>query len=186
MNKTLSARLISAGLFAALALSSTAHACFAYKLVGSGDIKNSSKAYAGLNWSLGGSATPSVVLGVMNARVKENGNTQGANLLVSFSPSGGVIPAKVSLGYLSGKPGGQGEARIGYDLTTQSPLFGLGGNMPNVSLGGEWSTAGALTPYLTLHSQGRFEKADGQRCELDPLMAPTSLYSNATCTILRP
>jgi len=46
--------------------------------------KSSTKAYAGLNWKMGGGMTPAVVLGVASTKTKSNGDTSGSQLGVPF------------------------------------------------------------------------------------------------------
>lgn len=147
-----------------------------YALTG-GNIKTQTKAYAGLNWTLGGSMTPSIVLGLAQARVKDNGNTQGANLSLYFNLSGGLMPSQIKLGYLSGKNDAQGLIGTGYNFTTSSYLFTVGANGANVGGGVDWS-AGNFTPYGTVHSQGKFDKPT-------PCVATTGAsvrFSDAACT----
>lgn len=120
--------------------------------------KNNTNAYAGLNWSVGGSWTPSVVLGVFRTRVKSDGDTQGANLAFHLNLAGGVKPGKLKLSYLNGKENIQGELGVGYDFVRSAPVVGLGLNGPFVAAGVDGYLNGALVPYFNLQSQGKFSK----------------------------
>lgn len=144
-----------------------------YSWVGSntsGGTKTNTNAYAGLNWSLGGGWTPSVVLGVFNTRVKADGDTEGANLTFHLNLAGGIKPGKIKLSYLNGKEDIQGELGIGYDFLKGAPLLGLAVNLPFVALGANGYLDGTIDPFATLHSQGKFKKpasSTGRRCTQD-------------------
>ena len=116
--------------------------------------KNNTNAYAGLNWSMGGSWTPSVVLGVF----RTHGDTQGANLASHLNLAGGIKPGKLKLSYLNGKENIQGELGIGYDFMRSAPLLGLGLNGPFVAAGVDGYLSQGLVPYVSLQSQGKFSK----------------------------
>jgi len=116
------------------------------------------RAYAGLNWSLGGGATPALVLGVFRAKVESDGDTQGGNLAFHINLAGGVKPGKLKLGYLNGKEDIQGELGIGYDFMKNAPLLGLGINAPYVNVGVDAYMNPGFVPYGTLHTQGEFDK----------------------------
>lgn len=120
--------------------------------------KNNTNAYAGLNWSVGGSWTPSVVLGVFRTHVKSDGDTQGANLAFHLNLAGGIKPGKLKLSYLNGKENIQGELGVGYDFMRSAPLLGLGLNGPFVAAGVDGYLSQGLVPYVTLQSQGKFSK----------------------------
>lgn len=120
--------------------------------------KTNTNAYAGLNWSLGGSWTPSLVLGVVETRVKNNGNTEGANLSFSLNVFGGFKPGKLKLSYLNGKDNLQGELGFGYDFALGAPLLGLGANAPFIGAGVDGYLNGNIVPFVVLHSQDKFKK----------------------------
>jgi hypothetical protein len=123
-----------------------------------GASKTETRAYAGLNWKLGGGATPALVLGAFRTKVESDGDTQGGNLAFHINLAGGVKPGKLKLGYLNGKENLQGELGIGYDFLTNAPMLGLGINAPHVSAGVDIYTNPGFVPYITLHTQGKFEK----------------------------
>lgn len=170
---------------AAMALS-VASSAFAgvntWSLVGTnGGTKTNTNAYAGLNWSLGGGWTPSVVVGVFNTRVSANGNTEGANLAFHVNLAGGIKPGKLKLSYLNGQENLQGELGIGYDFMRGAPLLTLGANAPFVALGADGYLNGNIVPFLTVHTQKEFNKPGrGQQCVLDI----NGIYDDNTCTTL--
>jgi hypothetical protein len=132
--------------------------------------KNNTNAYAGLNWSMGGSWTPALVLGVFRTKVKSDGDTQGANLSFHLNFAGGVKPGKLKLSYLNGKDNLQGELGVGYDFIRSAPLLGLGLNGPFVAAGVDGYLSQGIVPYVTLQSQGKFSKPSYQNttsCVID-------------------
>ena len=166
--------------FSALAGSTT------YSLVGTGNSgsKTNTNAYAGLNWGLGGSWTPAVVVGVFNTRVKANGDTEGANLAFHLNLAGGVKPGKLKLSYLNGKENVQGEVGIGYDFIRNAPLLGLGANGPFVGAGIDGYLNFDIIPYLNIHSQDRFKKPTNstQQCVQDVGPNVNGHFTSPTCT----
>jgi len=120
--------------------------------------KTETRAYAGLNWTLGGGATPALVLGAFRTKVDSDGDTQGGNLAFHINLAGGVKPGKLKLGYLNGKEDIQGELGIGYDFMKNAPLLGLGINAPYVNAGVDAYMNPGFVPYGTLHTQGEFDK----------------------------
>lgn len=141
--------------------------------------KTDTRAYAGLNWTLGGGATPALVLGVFDVKVKANGDTTGGNLAFHINLTGGVKPGKVKLAYINGKEDVQGEIGLGYDFLKNAPLLGLGINAPYVSAGVDAYGGPGFVLYGTLHSQDKFNKPNRQ-CVWDNA---TAKYSDAACTI---
>lgn len=151
--------------------------------------KTNTNAYAGLNWSLGGSWTPAVVVGVFNTRVKANGDTEGANLAFHLNLAGGIKPGKLKLSYLNGKENVQGEVGVGYDFLRGAPLLGLGVNGPFIGAGVDGYLNFTIVPYLNLHTQDRFKKPSNstQQCVSDGATIPGhSLNSNCIGNIFTP
>jgi len=147
--------------------------------------KTNTNAYAGLNWSLGGGWTPSLVLGVVETRVKSNGNTEGANLTFSLNVFGGFKPGKLKLSYLNGKDNLQGELGFGYDFALGAPLIGLGANAPFIGAGVDGYLNGNIVPFVVLHSQDKFKKknASTRACTSDDAwINEPGHYSNSNCT----
>lgn len=136
----------------------TASAVFAGGAIVVSTSKTETRAYAGLNWTLGGGATPALVLGAFRTKVDSDGDTQGGNLAFHINLAGGVKPGKLKLGYLNGKEDIQGELAIGYDFMKNAPLLGLGINAPYVNAGVDAYMNPGFVPYGTLHTQGEFDK----------------------------
>jgi hypothetical protein len=143
---------------------------------GSGGTKSDTKAYAGLNWTLGGGMTPALVLGVFSTKVKSNGDTTGANLAFHLNLAGGIKPSKLKLSYLDGEEKLQGELGVGYDFIRVKPLAFLGLNAPYIAVGVDGYLNPGLVPYLTVHSQGKFDKPT----------ATSSSYSCPSTTVYDP
>lgn len=117
------------------------------------------RAYAGLNWQLGGGSVPLLVLGAFSTTVKSDGQTRGAHLALYLDPRSGLAPARFSVGYLDGRPTLQGEFAIGYDLTRRAPFVGLGANGAHAALAVDaYFGPPAWRPGLSLHSQGAFKQ----------------------------
>lgn len=153
-----------------------------YSLISSGGgTKSQTEAYVGLNWSLDGGATPSMVLGVFHVQAKSNGDTRGEHLNLSFNIAEGLKLDKLKLGYLQGKRDYQGELAIGYGMLKREPLLGLGVNAQHVTVGvdGYLGSAPSLDPFVTIHTQGEFDKRKRrQRC-VEDLAGP---YQDPDCT----
>ena len=145
-----------------------------------GTKETETRAYAGLNWHLGGGATPALVLGVFSARVKPNGDTAGGDLAFHINLADGVKPGS----YLNGQNDFQAEAGFGYDFLKNAPLLGLGFNAQHVSLGVDAYANPGFVPYVTLHSMGKFDKPSSSQCVYTNIGFGT--YSDPNCTILQP
>lgn len=150
--------------------------------------KNNTNAYGGLNWTIGGSWTPAVVLGVFRTHVKSDGDTQGANLAFHLNLAGGIKPGKLKLSYLNGKENIQGELGVGYDFMRSAPLLGLGLNGPFVAAGVDGYLSQGLIPYVTLQSQGKFSKPSYKNtttttCTQAGILSPFGAFTDPACTI---
>lgn len=153
----------------------------AYAIVGSPASQSQTRGYAGLKWSLSSGATPAVVLGIVQAKVKPNGDTQGANLSFSLDLVGGIKPGKLKLNYLNGQENAQGEIGVGYDFMKAAPLLGLGVNVPYLNAGVDIYQDG-YDPFVTLQTLKKFHTPAGQTC----VLSPSGLYADASCTTLLP
>lgn len=120
--------------------------------------RTTTRAYVGLNWSLGGGYTPALVLGVTNAKVKSDGDMTGARLAFHLKLAGGVAPGMLKLSYLNGKEDVQGELGVGYNFIKAAPSLGLAINGRYVAAGVDAYMGSGLVPYVTLSSQGAFSK----------------------------
>jgi hypothetical protein len=149
--------------------------------------KNNTNAYAGLNWSIGGSWTPAVVLGVYRTHVKSDGDTQGANLAFHLNLAGGIAPGKLKLSYLNGKENIQGELGVGYNFMRSAPVISLGLNGPFVAAGVDGYLNQDLVPYITLQSQGKFSKPSYKNATTTtctPIGNGSGNFTDPACTIL--
>ncbi|HEX5786338.1 MAG TPA: hypothetical protein VFY35_16540 [Burkholderiaceae bacterium] len=148
-----------------------------YVLAGSSARNTETKGYAGLKWSLSTGTTPAVVLGIVRAKVKSNGDTDGANLAFSLNLAGGIKPGKLKLSYLNGKEDVQGELGLGYDFLKSAPLLGLGVNIPYLNAGVDIYRDG-YDPFVTLQTLKKWDKPAGTTCV--PSGSPD--YSDPNCT----
>ena len=177
---------ISLAIVLALACSSALAGSITYNLISSttgSASKNNTNAYAGLNWSMGGSWTPAVVLGVYRTHVKSDGDTQGANLAFHLNLAGGVKPGKLKLSYLNGKENIQGEIGAGYDFMRSAPLLGLGLNGPFVAAGVDGYLNQGIVPYINLQSQGKFSKPSYRSTTTcTPINGSSGDFTDPNCT----
>ena len=120
--------------------------------------KEQTKPYVGLNWYFGQGITPELTLGVMHGKTKADGDTDGANLSVSFGLASGFAPASIKLGYLNGKEDFQGNIGLGYSFQSSQPLMFVGVNAPYSAFGLDVKRNFEISPYLQLHSHGKFKE----------------------------
>ncbi len=123
--------------------------------------KTETRAYLGLNWTLGGTTTPELVLGVTNTKVKTGGDTTGANLAFHLNLTGGVQPGKLKLSYLDGDNDVQGELGIGVNFLTAAPMVFLGLRGPYVAAGVDAYLGLGFVPYAMIHTSGSFDEPSG-------------------------
>lgn len=143
--------------------------------------KTYTKAYIGLNWSLDGGVTPSLVLGALRPRVKSNGDTDGANLAFFINLAGGVAPGKLKLSYINGKEDVQGELGVGYNFLKSAPLLGLGVNAPYVNAGVDMDTNLHFDPNATIYSHGKFKKPQGTTQSCVPVNGSGGAFTDSQC-----
>ncbi|SCK14772.1 hypothetical protein [Vogesella sp. LIG4] len=144
-----------------------------------GDSHTQTRAYAGLKWTLGEGPTPSLVLGLVNARTTSGGHSDGADLVLSFGLTGGIKPQALKLSYLNGSNEVQGELGLGYSFVAGKPFGGLGLRGPYATLAGDYLDSKIL-PSLTLHSLGKFDKPQPH------YSCPSSLYTLSGTTCIGP
>lgn len=145
------------------------------------DSRSDTTAYIGLNWTLGGGMTPSLVLGVFDVKVKANGDTTGANLAFHANLAGGFKPGKLKLSYLDGRHDLQGELGLGFDFIKGAPLGFLGLNAPYVAVGVDAYLSPGFVPYVTMHSQGQFDKPSATTTTYSCPVGWTVSSDNLTC-----
>lgn len=126
--------------------------------VTTGTSRTDTRAYVGLNWTLGGGGTPALVLGVTNTKVKSSGKTTGARLAFHVNLAGGMAPGMLRLSYLDGRENLQGELGAGYNFIKAAPALGIGLSGPYVVAGIDGYMNTGIEPYVTVHSQGAFRK----------------------------
>jgi hypothetical protein len=144
------------------------------------------KAYIGLKWSLNGSYTPSLVLGVIRAKVESDGDTHGANLSLDIALAGNIQPAKIKINYMRGQENVQSELGFGYDFIKDSPLIGAGLNGPYVNFGADFfTTDSSLLPFVIIHSQGSLNKP-ARACTSTNAAVNVGEYTDASCTATYP
>lgn len=120
--------------------------------------KTQTQGFVGLNWTLGGSLKPELVIGVANTRTEYGGETTGAKLALFLDVFGGVKPSAIKLNYLNGRYDGQGEVGVGYSFAKSSPLLDIGASGQFVGAGLETYWNGGWSAYGTLHSLDKFER----------------------------
>jgi opacity protein-like surface antigen len=133
------------------------------------DAKSNTGGYLGLNWTLGGSLVPAVVLGVFKTQVQVDGDTEGAHLSMSVSVANGIKPQTLKLGYLKGKDDAQGEIGAGYNFVKGEPLLSVGANVPHLNIGADLYRNLDVTPYLNLITKDRFDRPDQSAPVPDPV-----------------
>ena len=116
------------------------------------DGASASKAFVGLNWSLGGSATPELILGLSNGRNKAGGNVQGSKIAAHFDLESGFTPSKVKATALSGAANQRVEFGAGYDFLGGGLVGVVGLNIGNLAVGVDVNMDMELTPYTSLLS----------------------------------
>lgn len=148
---------------------------------GGGD-KTDNQVYAGLVWTWG-EITPAAVIGFSHGKVESDGDTEAVHASLTINFLDGIQPGKVKLTYLNGKEDFQGEAGVGYDLTTNSFLLPVGVNAPHVAAGVDLSWT-AIEPYLMLHTRDEFDKPNERsvtRCR--DVGAGNGSFTDANCTM---
>lgn len=115
------------------------------------------RAFAGLNWTFGGTSTLEGVLGVINQETDPTGDVTGAKAAVHVDLLGRGQPTSLRLTGLRGTTDLQGELGLGYNLDG-SGLFGIAGGHGNYfAFGAEIGFAGGVEGYVGVHSYGGFE-----------------------------
>ena len=118
-----------------------------------------SKAFVGLNWSLGGSATPELILGWSNGRTKADGNVRGSKISAHFDLESGFTPSKVKAAALFGQPNVMAELGAGYDFLSGELVGVVGLNSGNLAVGVDVNMDMELSPYAGFLTIGAFPSA---------------------------
>lgn len=139
------------------------------------DGPSESKAFVGLNWSLGGSATPELILGLSNGRTRADGNVQGSKISAHFDLESGFTPSKVKATALFGQASAMAELGAGYDFLGGELIGVFGLNTGNLAVGIDVNMDMELSPYAGLHTIGAFP-GTGLTCDGLPDTHPEGNY----------
>lgn len=109
--------------------------------------------YAALKWTFGDKFNPEAVLGYRHAKVKYNGNTDGADASISAKFLHGFELAKLRVKYLVGNEDVQGEVGGGFSVN-QGLFTGLGVHAPYSNIGVDMTsmTKDGIQPYVQIDS----------------------------------
>ncbi|NNK78025.1 MAG: hypothetical protein HKP40_04855 [Litoreibacter sp.] len=133
---------------------------------------DTTKAFAGLNWSFGGgSFTPEAILGVVHGSTDINNDVDGGKLAMHFGLMNGFAPSKIKLSGLSGDIDSQGELGLGFDFLGGGFFGVLGLNSGNVHLGLDIGFSGGLSGYAGLNTIGDFDPVARPRAIMVPVRA---------------
>jgi len=125
--------------------------------------RTDTRGYLGLNWVLGGSRVPTVVLGIARFDVKQSGDTSGAELSLHLDVLQGGRPNLVKLDYLRGNETVQADLGGGYNLMRGAPFLNVGVRGPFVATGVQVYREWMSEAYFGVHSRGRLERPGGER-----------------------
>lgn len=141
-----------------------------------------SKAFVGLNWSFGGSATPELILGMSNGRTRADGNVQGSKISAHFDLGSGFTPSKVKATAVFGQASAMAELGAGYDVLGGELIGVVGLNTGNLAVGIDVNMDMELSPYAGFHTIGAFP-GTGLTCDglpgTHPLDSDWELDDNA-------
>jgi len=128
--------------------------------------EDETSAYAGLNWTFGGSSTLEGVIGVLYRETDRGGDVNGARLSAHFDLLGRGAAPSLRLTGLVGDEDIAAEAGLGVGLDgTPYGVLGAVGNYYNV--GGTLGFDGSFGGYVGAHSYGDFDDKPA------PAAAPT-------------
>jgi hypothetical protein len=119
-----------------------------------GGKRRSDTFFMGINWNFGTKA-PELVLGVRSLRTGVNKNSSGAQLDVFLPFLGGISFDRIRLSYVGGKRSVLGQLGFGYSFSQQTPLVGVGVQVPYANFGLDYLFRGTALPYVGLNSLNR-------------------------------
>jgi hypothetical protein len=122
---------------------------------------NVTRAYAGVKWTLGGSSTPELVVGVRTGKVKSSGKVYGNDVSMAVNIENGFKPSQVRVKYFDGKVRNQNEVAVGYDFT--KGLFGgVSVKAPYVNVGLDVFSVKELDvqPWMILDTHKKYKKLE--------------------------
>ncbi len=119
-----------------------------------GGKRRSDTFFMGINWNFGTKA-PELVLGVRTLRTGVNKHSSGAQLDVFLPFLGGISFDRIRLSYVGGKRSVLGQLGFGYSFSQQTPLVGVGVQVPYANFGLDYLFRGTALPYVGLNSLNR-------------------------------
>ena len=120
------------------------------------DGPSESKAFVGLNWSLGESVTPELILGLANGKTKVDGKVQGSKIAIHIDIASGFTLSKVKATALYGKADAMGELGGGYNFSNSELIGVVGLNTRNLAVGVDINMDMEFSPYVDLNTIGAF------------------------------
>jgi len=122
------------------------------------------KGFVGLNWTLGGSPTPELVLGVAHGQTLADGTVQGAKAGVYFDVASGFALDKAKLTGLYGTSDVQAELGFGYNFQSGAVFGVAGANGSYLNAGVDVYAGMEIEAFFAAHSIGVFDDS-GYTCD---------------------
>ncbi len=119
-----------------------------------GGKRRSESFFMGINWNFGTKA-PELVLGLRSLRTGVDKKSSGAQLDVFLPFLGGISFDRIRLSYVGGQRSVLGQLGFGYSFSQQTPLVGLGVQVPYANFGLDYLFRGTALPYVGLNSLNR-------------------------------
>lgn len=114
--------------------------------------RNETVFFGGLQWNFG-SSSPDAILGVRTTKSERNTSVYGAkfDVAIPIDSKRWNLPTVRLLG-LGGDCHVQGEAGVGLNFATTSPIFALGIQAPYSTAGINYSVPNKFAPYIGVNS----------------------------------
>ncbi len=119
-----------------------------------GGKRRSETFFMGINWNFGTKA-PELVLGLRSLRTGVDKKSSGAQLDMFLPFLGGISFDRIRLSYVGGQRSVLGQLGFGYSFSLQTPLVGLGVQVPYANFGLDYLFRGTALPYVGLNSLNR-------------------------------
>lgn len=119
-----------------------------------GGKRRSDTFFMGINWNFGTKA-PELVLGLRSVRTGVDKKSSGAQLDVFLPFLGGISFDRIRLSYVGGQRSVLGQLGFGYSFSQQTPLVGVGVQVPYANFGLDYLFRGTALPYVGLNSLNR-------------------------------
>lgn len=123
--------------------------------------------FMGINWNFGAKA-PELVLGVRTLHTGVNKHSSGVQLDVFLPFLGGISFDRIRLSYVGGKRSVLGQLGFGYSFSQQTPLVGVGVQVPYANFGLDYLFRGTALPYVGLNSLNRPKTPTGGGASTPP------------------